>query len=321
MKMRLTLLAASAVLAGCSSLGHTQGPSGKTPTTAAGSSSPAAVVAKVPDSPPLIGAFEPGVPSYAGITQFTSVTKVHPRVVLYYSSWGEPFQEGFAATAWNHGAYTFAQLEPGGTTLAKIAAGNSDPYLARLAAQVRAFRHPVLMSFAHEMNGTWYSWGKNHATPAQFIASWRHVVQAFRNAGARNVTWVWDVNDVNNAFSTPLSDWWPGGAWVDWAGVDGYFYLQSDTYANVLGSTITQIRMFTHDPVIIGETAVGPGPSAVTQVRQLMSAVTSDHLAGLIWFDEKQSRPPYHLDWRLADDSAAALAFRQGAQALGAVAR
>jgi len=66
-------------------------------------------------------------------------------------------------------------------------------YLRSYADAVIAFGHPVILSFGHEMNGTWYSWGYGHPPPATFVAAWRHIVRIFRAAGAANVTWLWTV--------------------------------------------------------------------------------------------------------------------------------
>jgi hypothetical protein len=43
----------------------------------------------------------------------------------------------------------------GGVTLASIAAGGSDSYLRSYADAVVALGHPVILSFGHEVNGTW----------------------------------------------------------------------------------------------------------------------------------------------------------------------
>jgi hypothetical protein len=72
------------------------------------------------------------------------------------------------------------QLQPNGVTLASIAAGHSDDYLRSYADAVIAFGHPVILSFGHEMNGSWYSWGYGRASPATFVAAWRHIVRLFR---------------------------------------------------------------------------------------------------------------------------------------------
>src|SRR5581483_726299 len=42
--------------------------------------------------------------------------------------------------------------------LSAIAAGQYDSYLTGWAQQLAAYRGPVLIRWAHEMNGTWYPW-------------------------------------------------------------------------------------------------------------------------------------------------------------------
>lgn len=265
---------------------------------------------------PLLGVYEPGVPaSYSGVTGFAAAAGVRPRIVVYYSGWNDPFSTSFAQTAWSHGAYVLVQLQPKGVTLASIAAGHSDAYLRAYAAAVVAFRHPVILSFGHEMNGTWYSWGDGHASPANFVAAWRHIVRVFRAAGARNVTWLWAVNSIAGAASS-LSQWWPGAAWVDWTGIDGYYFRATDTFGSVFGSTIADIRSFSTAPLLIAETAVGTTPNRVSQIRALFAGVRAEHLAGLVWFDESQHSGLYHQDWRLENDPSALAAFRAEATAL-----
>ena len=80
------------------------------------------------------------------------------------------------------------------SSLASIAAGKYDGFLSKYASEVRTYRHPVILSFGHEMNGNWYSWGYRHTSPAVFVAAWRHIVTIFRAIGASNVTWLWTVN-------------------------------------------------------------------------------------------------------------------------------
>ena len=47
-----------------------------------------------------LGVYERGAPvSYAGVNAFTAATGVRPDVVMYYSSWQEPFQVSFAINA------------------------------------------------------------------------------------------------------------------------------------------------------------------------------------------------------------------------------
>lgn len=258
---------------------------------------------------PLVGVYEPGVPgSWSPIAGFTDATGVKPGIVVYYSSWNQPFSTSFAQTAWDHDAYVLVQLEPKGVALASVAAGGSDAYLRSYADAVVAFGHPVIVSFGHEMNGTWYSWGYGHTSPAVFTAAWRHVVRVFRAAGAANVTWLWTVNTVQGA-SSSLSRWWPGAEWVDWTGIAGYYYRATDTFGSVFGSTIAAIRAFSGAPLLIAETAVGTTTNRENQIDALFAGVRAARLAGVAWFDAAQQAGLYHQDWRLEDDPAACAAF------------
>jgi hypothetical protein len=262
----------------------------------------------VPASP-LVGVYEPGAPgSWSGISAFTRASGVKPGIVVYYSPWNNPFSTSFAQAAWGNDAYVLVQLEPKGVTLASIAAGGSDAYLRSYAEDVVAFSHPVILSFGHEMNGNWYSWGYSHTSPATFVAAWRHIVRVFRAAGAANVTWLWTVNTIAGAASS-LSEWWPGAAWVNWIGIDGYYYRATDSFGSVFGSTIAVIRTFSSAPLLIAETAVGTTPNRESQIGALFAGVRAQRLAGVVWFDKAQHAGLYHQDWRLEDDPSALAAF------------
>jgi mannan endo-1,4-beta-mannosidase len=264
---------------------------------------------------PLVGVYEPGAPgNWSGIAGFTSATGVAPRIVVYYSPWNNPFAASFAQTAWGHDAYVLVQLEPAGVTLASVAAGGSDAYLRSYAEDVASFGHPVILSFGHEMNGTWYSWGYGRTSPATFVAAWRHVVQVFRAAGAANVTWLWAVNSVNGA-SRALRQWWPGAAWVDWTGIDGYYFRSTDTFGSVFGQTIADVRAISGAPLLIAETAVGTTANRESQIGALFAGARAQRLAGLVWFDEAQDAGIYHQDWRLEHDADACAAFAAAAAA------
>jgi hypothetical protein len=266
----------------------------------------------------VVGVYAPGAPgSWSPVTEFTDATGVRPRIVVYYSAWNNPFSTSFAETAWDHDAYVLVQLQPGGVSLASIAAGDSDAYLRSYADDVVAFGHPVILCFGHEMNGTWYSWGEGHTSPATFVAAWRHVVWMFRAAGAANVSWLWTVNSVNGAASS-LSRWWPGTKWVDWIGVDGYYFRATDTFGSVFGSTIAEIRTLSRAPLLIAETAVGTTPNRDSQIAGLFAGVRTERLAGVIWFDQAQHAGLYHQDWRLEHDRSALAAFRAAARLPGA---
>src|SRR6185437_11843947 len=155
------------------------------------------------------------------------------------------------------------QIDPEKVNVAGIAAGWYDRYLVSYARAVRAYGRPVILSFGHEMNGWWYSWGHRHTSPADFVAAWQHIVTVFRDLRTDNVTWLWTVNIINK--SRGIADpapWWPGSSYVTWIGIDGYYHRRSWTFASLFGPTIKAVHMLTRHPVPILIAETGAAPSA-----------------------------------------------------------
>jgi beta-mannanase len=177
---------------------------------------------------------------------------------VYYSSWWEPFQLAFAQAAEVHHALPMVQIEPRGISLAAIAAGQYDAYLRAFAQAVRSFGQPVILSFGHEMNADWYSWGYRHTTSAVFVPAWRHLTKVFAAEKATNVRWLWTVNAVGGPQVAAIKPWWPGAAYVTWVGVDGHYYQLSAGFSKLFGATLGQIRELTHDPVLVAEAGIAP---------------------------------------------------------------
>jgi glycosyl hydrolase family 26 len=268
-------------------------------------------VPATPDS--YLGAYADGVPhSYAPVRRFAGVAGARPDLALYYSGWGQPFQTRFADSAVADGAIPLVQIEPGTASLAAIAVGGYDRYLEEFATQVASFGartgHGVVIGFAHEPNGTWYPWGREHTRPATWIAAWRHVVTVFRQQGADDVAWLWTVNiiDRRSGIASP-TPWWPGASYVSWIGIDGYYYKPSWTFASLFGPTIRAVRALSLDPVLIAETAAAPAAGQTAKVTNLFAGVHNYGLLGFVWFNADRRR-----DWRLTGTAATA-AFRRGA--------
>ena len=258
-----------------------------------------------------LGLFESTSPdSYSGTEQFIKASGVRPNVALYYSGWEEPFKTTFADEAYARGAWPFVQIDPVNVSLASIAAGDFDSYLQSYADQVANFGHGVIIGFGHEMNGTWYSWGRTHISPAVFVAAWRHIVDVFRKQGADNVTWLWTVNiiDTRDGILVP-GPWWPGSSYVTWVGIDGYYLKPAWSFASLFGPTIRAMRALTLDPMLISETGTAPAAGKAAKIVNLYLGIRSYGLLGFVWFDANGIR-----DFRL-NTPAAIAAIRRGAGA------
>jgi Glycosyl hydrolase family 26 len=263
-----------------------------------------------------LGVYESGaLTNYQLVNTFTNVAGQQPNLVGYYSGWGEPFQTSFAETASKHGAATIMQWDPTDIPVSKIAAGDYDTYVRSFAASVRSFGHPVVIGFGHEMNANWYSWGYGQLPPATFVAAWQHIVTVFRKAGVSNVTWLWTIQ-ADEPGTGPIASWWPGAQYVNWVGIDGYYYDSGDTFASIFGKTIAQVRELSHLPVLVSEAGVGPAAGQAQKIPDLFAGMRAYGTLGLVYFDIAQNQGTYHQDWRIENSPAAESAFRNGATSL-----
>ena len=98
-----------------------------------------------------------------------------------------------------------------------IIKGKHDKYIRDWAKAAKAFGKPVVVRFAHEMNGDWFPWslGKFDNNNARFKTAWRHIVGEFRSVGARNVKFVWSPY----IFTKGYAKFYPGNGYVDYVGV------------------------------------------------------------------------------------------------------
>jgi hypothetical protein len=222
---------------------------------------------------------------------------VKPQVVNYYSGWVEPFNTSLAEGAYADGIETFVEMEPWncgdhcqGTSvpaMTGIAAGAYDSYLVSFGQAIRAFGHPVLATFAHEMNGNWYPWGdggSEHTTPAQWIAAWDHVVTVINAQAPGLVTWVWAPNVEEVA--APIAQYWPGAQYVGVVGLDGYLAGDGATYRSVFGQTVADVRALTSLPIWISETGVNQDATTVARLAALADAAEESGLTGMLYFDK-----------------------------------
>jgi Glycosyl hydrolase family 26 len=305
--------AAVVLAAACGPASPSSAPATFSPSPSAQAPTPAAPAS-------VVGFTGPGVPqSWSAVAAFSKAIGRPVNLAMYYSGWGESFRSQFAATARSRGAEVMVNLAPPGS-LAMVITGSGDGYLRRLAAQIKAFGHPVVLAFGHEANGDWYSYGYKHQPASEFIAAYRHVHDVMTAAGALNVTWLWTVNIPAGGGTLPPSADWPGAADVSMIGIDGYDWTGTKTFAQEFGPTIAAVRKLSSAPVIVAETSVIHGPDAASQVTGLLNGIRANGLVGLVWFDTDKAgfknTTDTH-DWRLQDDPAALAAFRAAVKDYG----
>jgi hypothetical protein len=140
-----------------------------------------------------------------------------------------------------HGRIPFVSWKPqtkagAAVSWGAVAAGSHDTWITAQADRVRAFGQPLFMVFNHEpYDQSKSGWG----TPADFVAAWRHIVDAFRARGATNAAWVLVLTGYDYTVAGRANAFYPGDGYVDWIGADPYNFLTRDGVWKEL-STVSQ---------------------------------------------------------------------------------
>ena len=235
------------------------------------------------------------------VRSFSRATGAQMAMVEIYTRFGAPLPVLELRRVTSTGARPLMQWNPRGSAVVGIAAGGYSSYLRKYAESLKRFRHPIVLSFGHEMNGTWNSWGAGHVRPSTFVAAWRRIHHIFASAGAHNVTWSWDPSHVGDL----PGPWWPGASYVGEIGIDGY-QRPGDTFARIFAARLAYLRHFTSKPIYIAETGVAPSRSQARQIIGLFNGVQRYHLRGFVYFDINRLEA-----WHLQGRQTALRVFRQ----------
>ncbi|WP_397428260.1 glycosyl hydrolase [Pseudarthrobacter sp. BRE9] len=260
----------------------------------------------------------------AELDEVATVAGESPSIVMIYKDFlqSPPITEMDAVRS--RGATPLITWEPwawgGGVdqpaySLDRVAAGDFDATITQWGQSMAAWGKPVMLRFAHEMNGNWYPWaeGVNGNQAGDYIAAWRHVHDVVAAAGAGNVQWVWSPN-VPYVGSTDLAGLFPGTGYADIVALDGYNWGTSQTWSSwvspvdLLGPGISQLRALAPGkPVLIAETASSEtGGSKAAWNTDLVSFLAAQpDVMGFVWFHLQKET-----DWRINSSDSSASAFR-----------
>ena len=198
-------------------------------------------------------------------------------------------------------------------TLEATVNGAWDDQYREIAAVVAAYPGPILIRFAHEMNGNWYPWGYTNGTNtrAAYIAAWRHVVTLFRRAGASNALWVWSPNIIwKGAGTGPWTpdQYYPGNAYVDFTGLTGYGNHLPNA-AQTYNATMAEIAKVSKKPMILTEVGAD-GPDKTKWIAGFGEWLSTHPIVkGIIWFN-KTTADGADGDWSYDNTPAHLTAFR-----------
>ncbi len=279
----------------------------------------------ISSAPLRFGVSTPGGPlATSELDAVATLVNENPSIVMSYKDFSQaaPIADLNAVDA--RGATSLITWEPWlwsgnganqpAYALDRITAGDFDTYIAQWGTALASWDKPVMLRFAHEMNGNWYPWAEsaNGNQAGDYAAAWRHVHDVVAATGATNVQWVWSPN-VPYWGSTPLSGLFPGAGYVDIVGLDGYNWGTAASWSSwtspsaLFGDGLTALRSLAPGkPIMISETASAEaGGSKADWNTALVSylAAQSD-ITAFVWFHHNKE-----VDWRINSSTASASAL------------
>ena len=209
-------------------------------------------------------------------------------------------------------------------SLSKVIDGTYDSYIREFALKAKAWGHPFFLRFNWEMNGFWFPWseGVNGNTPGQFVAAWRHVHDIFAAVGATNVTWTWCPFVDPSGSLQKLASLYPGDAYVDWTGLDGYNWGTNPasprgwkSFDQLFSRSYGEIAegIAPSKPMMLGEFgSTEQGGSKAEWIRDALGRIPSEYpqIRAALWFDKFDDG----MDWPIETSSSATQAFAEGIQ-------
>jgi hypothetical protein len=251
----------------------------------------------------------------AGVTRLEAKLGRTLDIDQHYYAWTDRFPTGLER--WDVQQGRIPLMSWSGAKLSDILSGRFDAMIRDRARDVRALGSPVFLRWGWEMNGNWSAHDGSHNGsdgPKLYVAAWRHIHDLFDAEGASNAVWVWSPNagDVPAARWNHWTHYYPGNAYVDWVGIDGYNWGTTQPWSRwtSFASLVAPVyRDYAgRKPIMVAET--GSAERGGDKAGWLASAARSLKLrfpavAALVYFDQNKET-----DWRVDSSASALRSFR-----------
>ncbi|WP_239234354.1 glycoside hydrolase family 26 protein [Candidatus Nitrotoga sp. BS] len=273
----------------------------------------------------------------SAISDYINDINIAPKIVMYFQPWRtangscSTFNEYpyLPRNVADTGAIPMITWEPhqdglglGNATefsYARILSGAHDECINQTAMEVRTFGSPVMIRFAHEMNGQSNTWTGiiNGNNPAGYVQVFRKIVDMFKAAGATNARFLWSPDHASPpevaAPSNEIRNYYPGDGYVDLIGVSGYNWGKDPLRGGgwVSGEQIfqnfiqTMVRTYPGKAIMVTE--IGSVPSYGVNSRSQWYTDTIRYLynrpevKGLVWFNDFAFAQTNEADFRFSN--------------------
>ncbi len=191
----------------------------------------------------------------------------------------------------------------GGRVVETILPGGSNHamftvWLDRVAALLGSFRDqagdpvPVIFRPWHEHTGSWFWWGRDFCSPAEYTALWRFTVEYLRDTkGLHNIVYCYSPDRVSG--QAEYLECYPGDEWVDLLGLDLYHHGGAEGTAEYRRALDASLG------VVAGVSGRTGKPFALTETG-LEGVTIDDWFTGVLAPLVESHAPAYVLVWRNA---------------------
>jgi hypothetical protein len=200
-----------------------------------------------------------------------------------------------------------------------IVNGDHDPYIRSWARGAKFAGAPIIIRFAHEQSTPpgetrWYPW---QGRPEAYKATFRHVVNIFRDEGAMNVQFLWSA--------MWLDQWahlyYPGDDYVDLVGttvlnhgvVPSATWGTWHTFDDLFGKQYEAARQW-NKPIMLTEWATAEqGGDKAAWLRDGLVSLENKYplVEGVVLFELPQDRQWPTINWRVTSSPKALAAFKE----------
>lgn len=228
-----------------------------------------------------------------------------------YVTWGSPLATASTTSFARAGQRLLVSWAT--TDTARIAAGDDDAAIRKMAGEVADFGRPIFLQPRWEMDRP--NLASVVHSPQDFVAAWDRIRRIFAEQHVRNVSWVWCPTAQGFATGT-APKYYPGDDEVDWLCADAYplapFVAGSYEPLSQLLTPFMTWAATHRRPVMIGEfgVPVSYGEQRASWLEQAARYVrATDQIKALVYYDGPYERADPRVDYWLQDDPAAMAAF------------
>lgn len=273
-------------------------------------------------NPCWIGAYLGDQVTAGDLGRFKADFGKKPYLVMLYVDWYHPPDEKIIREVYGAGSVLLVTWEPWDSQTGAVIdfeavlSGRQDGLVRDFARRMKAIPGPVFLRPAHEMNGDWYPWAGSLIGPSTYIKFFRYLKDIFDGEGVRNVSWIFSVNwtDVPDKKENRFWRYYPGDAYVDYVGIDGYNWGRVRpewgwlSFEKIFDRPCREAIWRFHKPLMITEFgSTGAGGDKARWIRDALTWIRKvPQVRAFILFDVNKEA-----DWQVRPGSEEALVLRR----------